>query len=629
MAKVVPDVLPERVTAGEKNVVEVLRGLPDGVVVYYEAPVRNRHPDVIVIDPAVGLIVLEVKSWKIGTLDAASPEACRLKLSEGIVNKIHPLQQARNYAFRLVDEMKLHPLTRHLHSGPSQRFPFLWLAVLTSISRQQLRDKFGPEADRVFPPDRVLTRDDLAEMRLLPPLGLRDSFRCRFDPWWEFKPLEERQMNGIRAWLHPEIVLSKDAPTPSHRLQGNLEDSLDYSPLSSLKVLNLEQESHACRIGDGHRILSGVAGSGKTCILVARAKLLRDHFPKIRILFLCFNKLLAEHLRSVMGKHRKIEVRHFHGWARDLGHPWNPDIDEETWAKEICKEVGSLSIDKKYDLVLVDEAQDFQPRWLLASRLALSDPEDGDLLLAGDGCQNLYRKKFTWSSVGIKASGRILREKYNLHRNYRNSREIATLARDVMTGALKGHEGKDAALPALVGDPSISPRQTRLKPVLWKCLTREAECEGALGLVMMLLKGGWPESEPFSPLRPEEIAILYPQKAHLDLIERLKNTLESQGIPNSWLSQPFNPKSYRVPDTNRSGVKIQTIHSSKGLQYRAVVLIWADALSSSMHLDEESEAQLMYVACTRAEDFLGILHSKQTSLLSSLKRSGSATVLES
>ena len=50
-----------------------------------------------------------------------------------------------------------------------------------------------------------------------------------------------------------------------------------------------------------------------------------------------------------------------------------------------------------------------------------------------------------------------------------------------------------------------------------------------------------------------------------------------------------------------SGVKLQTIHSAKGLQYRAVILLWADLLNA--------ERRLLYVGLTRAEDLLAVLWS--------------------
>jgi superfamily I DNA/RNA helicase len=63
-----------------------------------------------------------------------------------------------------------------------------------------------------------------------------------------------------------------------------------------------------------------------------------------------------------------------------------------------------------------------------------------------------------------------------------------------------------------------------------------------------------------------------------------------------------------------AGIKITTIHSAKGLQFRAVILMWADLLPSKLtDRNEAAERMLMYVAMTRAEDTLVITHSDPSS----------------
>jgi hypothetical protein len=87
---------------------------------------------------------------------------------------------------------------------------------------------------------------------------------------------------------------------------------------TDLAVLDLRQERNARALGDGHRIVYGVAGSGKTVLLIARAKLLAED-PEKRILILCYNRLLAQHLVVALTGHRHLTVTTFH--RRDCGHP--------------------------------------------------------------------------------------------------------------------------------------------------------------------------------------------------------------------------------------------------------------------------------------------------------------------
>jgi superfamily I DNA and RNA helicase len=76
---------------------------------------------------------------------------------------------------------------------------------------------------------------------------------------------------------------------------------------TDLAVLDLRQERNARALGDGHRIVYGVAGSGKTVLLIARAKLLAED-PEKRILILCYNRLLAQHLAVALAGHRRVMV---------------------------------------------------------------------------------------------------------------------------------------------------------------------------------------------------------------------------------------------------------------------------------------------------------------------------------
>src|SRR5690606_15883279 len=70
-------------------------------------------------------------------------------------------------------------------------------------------------------------------------------------------------------------------------------------------------------LGDGHRVIHGVAGSGKTMILGYRCLALARKYAK-PILVLCFNKTLAARLEQLIRGHGvqdKVTVQHFHGWC--------------------------------------------------------------------------------------------------------------------------------------------------------------------------------------------------------------------------------------------------------------------------------------------------------------------------
>ena len=68
MAEMIPDTLPASSTAGERRVFAMLARLPDDCLIYYEPVVRRRYPDLIAILPEVGVLVIEVKDWRLAEL---------------------------------------------------------------------------------------------------------------------------------------------------------------------------------------------------------------------------------------------------------------------------------------------------------------------------------------------------------------------------------------------------------------------------------------------------------------------------------------------------------------------------------------------------------------------------------
>jgi superfamily I DNA and RNA helicase len=91
--------------------------------------------------------------------------------------------------------------------------------------------------------------------------------------------------------------------------------------------MDLQQEQLARSLGEGHRVIHGVAGSGKTLILAYRYQ----HLAKAMqtVLMLCFNVALASRLRKSIGLASPtlmeekglahlVTVRHFHGWCTEV-----------------------------------------------------------------------------------------------------------------------------------------------------------------------------------------------------------------------------------------------------------------------------------------------------------------------
>jgi hypothetical protein len=103
------------------------------------------------------------------------------------------------------------------------------------------------------------------------------------------------QIDRIRWILFPEVRVNTQIG-----LFG-VGDQADEPLPDIMRVMDLQQEQLARSLGDGHRVIHGVAGSGKTMILGYRAEHLAKASPGAKpILVLCYNQPLAVKLEAVM-----------------------------------------------------------------------------------------------------------------------------------------------------------------------------------------------------------------------------------------------------------------------------------------------------------------------------------------
>jgi hypothetical protein len=143
MAQMIPDRMSSGASHGEKLLFMVLQRLPDDCLVYYEPVVARRHPDFVVIAPQLGLMVIEVKGWYPAEILAADSHEVLVFRRQLERRERHPLRQARDYMFRLMDFCRTHPGFEILlePSGRHQNrfvFPFGHFAVLSNITSEQL-----------------------------------------------------------------------------------------------------------------------------------------------------------------------------------------------------------------------------------------------------------------------------------------------------------------------------------------------------------------------------------------------------------------------------------------------------------------------------------------------------------
>jgi hypothetical protein len=593
MAEMVPETLAASSTAGEKRVFAALERLPEDCIVYYEQVVAGRYPDLIVVLPEVGVLVIEVKDWRLGELQNITADTITINRRGSSVMVPHPRHQARGYMLRLMDECGRHPQVSKLMRQDGRFsgryvFPFCHIAVLSNINRSQI-EREAPDLTRLFPPNSTITRDELANWLELEPQALLATLKAYFDPWWPFPKMTAEQVDILRSVIHPEVVIRASD--------------------TELAVLDLRQERNARTIGDGHRVVYGVAGSGKTVLLIARAKLLAQD-PEKRILLLCYNRLLAQHLATALSGYRGVEVTTFHRWGVRTGVEFRRGEEDGVFGRRLLVQLNSdPDRGRQFDAVLIDEAQDWPCSWFQCAKLALKEPDTGDLLIVGDGSQALYGKRdFTWADAGIHASGRVINRKFDLDRNYRNTAEILGIARAFSTRPARVSQD----MPVLAIGPDTALRSGG-DPLLIQLDDAASEVHYAAGLIEIWLRGGLEIGGRHQRIRPNDIAVLYPRRRADASVTTLCDRLN--GFSRAVLLSGDSPTGTLHDDA----VKILSMHSARGLQFRIVLLLWVDLVGSRSDSDDMDRG-LLYVAATRAEDILVILHSGRSANVDEIYR---------
>jgi superfamily I DNA/RNA helicase len=136
-----------------------------------------------------------------------------------------------------------------------------------------------------------------------------------------------------------------------------------------------------------------------------------------------------------------------------------------------------------------------------------------------------------------------------------------------------------------------------------------------------LLNGNW-FGPAIEPLQPEQIGILYRliRKENRGIIEDFRASLAKldRGVESLWLTENTDSKR-RIAEP---GIKIMTIHAAKGLQFRAVIMLFSHECPADFSgTDEAEERSLFYVGLTRPEDYLVISSSGTSKFISEIEAS--------
>jgi hypothetical protein len=175
--------------------------------------VGRRYPDLIAILPEVGVLVIEVKDWRLAKLGSSSVNADTVTITRrGTATVVpHPRRQARGYMLRLMDECRKHPRAGMLiqkegrHAG-GYAFPFGHIAVLSNINRSQI-EREAQELTLLFPIRHDHHPRRTGHLGCARAQALLARLKVYFDPWRAFPKLTAARIDIFRSVIHPEVVI--------------------------------------------------------------------------------------------------------------------------------------------------------------------------------------------------------------------------------------------------------------------------------------------------------------------------------------------------------------------------------------------------------------------------------------
>lgn len=243
---------------------------------------------------------------------------------------------------------------------------------------------------------------------------------------------------------------------------------------------------------------------------------------------------------------------------------------------------------RPFEYAVVDEAQDLGvPELRFLAVLGADRPNA--LFFAGDIGQRIFQQPFSWKALGVDTRGRSR----TLRINYRTSQQIRRQADRLLDPELADVDG------------NVEDRRGTISVF-----------EGAAPRVGVFFDAGeesaavaeWLRERVEDGAQPHEIAVFVRSKAE---IPRAQQAVAEASLDAVVLDERM--------ETRHGRVSIATMHLAKGLEFRVVAVMACDdeviplqqriaSVADEGDLEEvyATERHLLYVACTRARDFLWV-----------------------
>ena len=584
------DKLPTPLTDGERKVIRLFhQKLPAEWEIYVQPHLNGLRPDIVLLHPRVGVAVFEIKDWDL--------RAMRYYAKNGRDGR--PMLMACDKRGKHFSREADNPINKIL----------LYKEELFNLYCPRLDDQAGLAvitAGLVFP---CSPSADVA--------GLFEPFRTgvmRDHP--QYFPIvgAEELSSG-----HVEALFPESARTTSHFMNDDIADDLrgwlkePFFSQEQRQPLELDQrqrELATTRTDTGYRRIKGPAGCGKSVVLAARASSLAAAGK--HTLVASFNITLLNYLRDLAVRHdavrqvirRQIDFLNFHHWCKRICHAsGHADDCQELWrtsadgddsdsesvlserlarlVEQIYREHEGSAVMPKYDAILVDEGQDFQPSWWRTLRLALKPR--GEMVLVADKTQNIYGTAAKWTEDAMADAG-FRGRWFELKISYRLPPAVIPLVRR-FAEAFMTQEEVDIPEPKQL-HIEFSPVELR-----WVHVREQANLLEACDLELQRM---------MKRLRPDtaltDITFLSGKKMGRGLVQMLEDDDKRLNVLHTFDDDPSRSRRQkRAFFQGDARIKATTVHSFKGWEARHLIVCVKS-------IEYPEDKTLLYTALTRLRD---------------------------
>lgn len=580
------DALRQPLTEGERRVLDwFLEVLPSRWEIYIQPHLNGLRPDFVLLNPDCGIAVYEVKDWSLCGMDYFARNGRLMARKDGKTFSLG----ARD-PVSAIDQYKREIYGLYAPSLPAEKGLGAVVAgiIFTNAGTQEANDLLAPLRD---------DRKHSEHPRLYPVIGSELIGDCSKAALRKLLSAAERiddRMNSrvaaeLRHWLvEPSFAAEQRVP---------------------LTKIMTKKQKELCLKEDRRPFLriKGPAGSGKSLVLAGRAAELATRGR--RVLLVTFNITLINYLLDIAVQYtqsgavrQQITALNFHYWCRrvafmadksdEYGELWKGRDDDEQVADSVLETgmalkaaawAAAMDEDDRWDAVLVDEGQDFQPEWWTALRAALTTRGDGEGMFVADRQQNIYGVK-PWTESRMSDAG-FSGPWHKLENSYRMSPALCRLATDFV----------DRFQPEADEHRPLAPQgEFEFKSVLrWRQVPPEGVVDACIDALLGILSASQDDPVAVADLvcivEREDIGLGITRKLREKNIRTIHTFGQGEGEREKGEDSRRKKLAFYKGDAR---IKVTTIQSFKGWESKALVVHISDA-------DNPRDLALAYAGITR------------------------------